>query len=162
MNKGVHVTHWPKQPAGTLHFPFFRVTPALWIKWHQWHLKVEDLDERDAACARESCHLVQNTDELWASECENQSALNHRADIISHATWMTLMPAGEGRPEQELCHRRTLGRFWSHAQSVCPTGSDAKMKLILVDVQRVGEGKKCEDWWWWEIIYQNPSTGVYM
>ena len=59
------LTNHPKQ---SVHFYFLDgLTLFLWIKWHEWHLKVEDLDRPclwNTACTWESCHLMNKTDAL--------------------------------------------------------------------------------------------------
>lgn len=66
------LTHHPVQSVHSFDF-LFHATPFFWIKWHEWHFKVGDLDKSlgDTACARKSCHLMHNTDELLAFGCES-------------------------------------------------------------------------------------------
>lgn len=93
----------------------FSVKPFFWIKWHDWHLKVEDLDKPrlgDTACAWESCHLMHNTDELWGLECETSQPwiiwliilhkMKKTPAALSHTSWRGMAWAGSLTTRQKL------------------------------------------------------------
>lgn len=97
------LTHHIQQSVDMSYF-LFGVAPLSWIKWHEWHLKVLNLDRPclgHTDCAWESCHLMHNTDELWALECETSQPwitgliiLHKMKAALSETSWRGMAWAG--------------------------------------------------------------------
>lgn len=109
------LTHHTEQSVDIFYF-LFGATPFLWIKWHKWHLKVVDLDKPcpgHTDCAWESCHLMHNTNELWALECETSQPwitgliILHKMKAalaaLSQTSWRGMAWAGYLTTRQHLC-----------------------------------------------------------